>query len=262
MIRPDWFNPPLLPGMPDFHDSVEYLRLSRNLSREATAQQAGISISRLNQLIWQRQIPGTKVFDKLVRFHGLSPAQRRHWEDLLQPSRPLVSTDELRRRLTAHRVQDHLDVLDQHEILGGYLDPLQTVLMGNEVLHRMMPGLDQVDHNIIRWMLTPAAHDRVYGWHGELLGLARNLRTVLARYRDDPRAQELFHTLRKDIAFRSAWDGTPMQVTYDWPRTTPMYLRIPGTSKPLALNLEINEFGACSEVLVVHGLYSTPAIAC
>lgn len=50
--------------------------------------------------------------------------------------------------------------------------------------------------------------------------------------------------------------------TYDWPRNTPMRLRIPGTRQPLALNLEINEYGACSEVLVVHGLYSTPAIAC
>ncbi|MFD3427235.1 hypothetical protein [Nocardia fluminea] len=86
---------------------------------------------------------------------------------------------------------------------------------------------------------------------------------MLASYRDDPRAQELFHTLRKDIAFRTAWDGTPMQVTYDRPRNTPMRLRIPGTRQPLlALNLEINEYGACSEVLAVHGLYSTPAIAC
>ncbi|WP_101468083.1 MmyB family transcriptional regulator [Nocardia fluminea] len=148
------------------------------------------------------------------------------------------------------------------KILRAYLDPLQTVLDGNEVLHRMMPCLDKADHNGMRWMLTQPPVTRVYGWRGELLDLVRNLRTVLARYRNDPRAQELVRTLRKDIAFRSAWDGTPMQVTYDWPRTTPMRLRIPGTRQPLALNLEINEYGACSEVLVVHGLYSTPAIVC
>ncbi|MFD3430737.1 MmyB family transcriptional regulator [Nocardia fluminea] len=256
------FNPPLLLGMPDFHDSVEYLRHNRNLSRESTAQKAGISSSSLNKLILQRKIPGPTVFDKLVQFFDLTPTQARHLQDLLQPSGRLKSIDELRRRLTDQGLQAHLDRLNQHEILGAYLDPLQTVLHGNQVLHRMMPGLDKADHNVIRWMLTPAARDRVYGWHGELLDLVRNLRTVLARYRHDPRAQELFQTLRKDIAFRSAWDGTPMQVTYDWPRNTPMRLRIPGTSKPLALNLEINEYGACSEVLVVHGLYSTPAIAC
>ncbi|MFE3318121.1 hypothetical protein [Nocardia sp. NPDC059195] len=256
------FNPPLLPRMPDFHDSVEYLRHNRNLSRESTAQKAGISSTHLNELIWQRKMPGSTVFDKLVWFFGLTPAQRRHMEELMQPSGRLLSTDELRRRLTDQGVQAHLDYLDQHEILGGYLDPLQTVLQGNEVLHRMMPGLDKADHNVIRWMLTPAARDRVYGWHGELLYLVRNLRTVLAHYRDDPRAQELFQALRKDIAFRSAWDGTPMQVRYNWPRTTPMRLRVPGIRQPLAVNLEINEYGACSTVLIVHGLYSTAAIAC
>ncbi|MEU4321093.1 hypothetical protein [Nocardia fluminea] len=69
------------------------------------------------------------------------------------------------------------------------------------------------------------------------------MRTVLARYRDDPLAQELFLILRKDIVFRSAWDGSTMQVSYGRPRTTPIHLRIPGTSKPPALNLQINEFG-------------------
>ncbi len=52
-----------------------------------------------------------------------------------------------------------------------------------------------------------------------------------------------------------------MQINYNWRRTL-MRLRVPDTKQPLALNLEINEYGACSEVLIVHGIYSTSAIAC
>ncbi|MEU4317645.1 hypothetical protein AB0F85_04520 [Nocardia fluminea] len=188
--------------------------------------------------------------------------QRLHLQDLLQASEHLPSTDELRRHLADQEVQAHLDSLDRHEILGAYLDSLLTVLHGNEALHRMMPGLDEVDFNIIRWMLTPTARARVEGVHDELLYLVTNLRAALDRYRDAPRARELFHTLRAEIGFRDAWDGTPMQVTYNWPRTTPIRLRMPGIRRPIPLNLEINEFGASSEILIVHGFYNIPAIAC
>ncbi|MEV0852417.1 MmyB family transcriptional regulator [Nocardia fluminea] len=88
--------------------------------------------------------------------------------------------------VTEQGIQAHLNHLAQRKILRANLNPLQTVLDGNEVLHRTMPGLDKADHNVMRRMLTPAARDRVYGWRGELLDLVRNLRTVLARYRDDP----------------------------------------------------------------------------
>ncbi|PKV98944.1 hypothetical protein ATK86_0978 [Nocardia fluminea] len=53
-----------------------------------------------------------------------------------------------------------------------------------------------------------------------------------------------------------------MQVAYTWPRTPPMRLRIPGMNRPLSLNLEVNEYGACSELFIVHGTYNPCAIAC
>ncbi|WP_338767863.1 hypothetical protein V7968_02455 [Nocardia vulneris] len=255
-------NPPVLSGMPDFHDSVEYLRYYLNLSRESTAQKAGFSSSHLNQLIWQRKIPGPKVFEKLVRCFGLTPAQQRHLQDLLQPSVCLPPTDELRRRLTARGVQAHLDYLGRREVLGAYLDPLQTVLHGNEVLHRMMPGLDMADNNIVQWMLTPIARERVDGWASQLLYQVRTLRAALGRYRGAPRARALFQTLRTDIAFRSSWDATPMQVSDNGLCSPLLCMRIPGMRQPLSLNLEINEYEPGSELFIVHGLYSTHAIAC
>lgn len=255
------FNPPLLPGMPDFHDSLEYLRHTRNLSRESTAHKAGISASHLNQIIGKRKTPGPSSFDRLARFFDLSPAQRRHLEDLLQPSLDLPSPDELRRSLTEQSVHTHLAHLDQRDILGAYFDPLQTVLHGNEMLDRMMPGLDKVEHNLVRWLLTPTARERVEDWHGQLIYSVSNLRAVLGRYRDAPRAQELFQSLRTDIAFRDAWDSTALQVTYHWTCSTPIRLRIPGLTRPISLHLEVEQYGASSELFIVHGLYTASALA-
>ncbi|MEU4321092.1 hypothetical protein AB0F85_01395 [Nocardia fluminea] len=56
--------------------------------------------------------------------------------------------------VTEQGIQAHLNHLAQRKILRAYLDPLQTVLDGNEVLHRTMPRLDKADHNVMRWMLT------------------------------------------------------------------------------------------------------------
>ncbi len=36
----------------------------------------------------------------------------------------------------------------------------------------------------------------------------------------------------------------------------------PGNAHPIQLYLEIDQYGACFEILSVHGLYYTNAIAC
>ncbi|MBF6540996.1 hypothetical protein IU418_27720 [Nocardia farcinica] len=146
--------------------------------------------------------------------------------------------------------------------MGAYLDPLQNVLHANKVFYRIMPGLDDADHNIVRWMFTPTAHDLIEDWHEHLPYNIRNLRTALGRYRDSPRAQALFRTLRDNPGFRQAWDTTPLQVSYNWHRAIPLRLHPPGNAHPIQLNLEIDQYGACFEILSVHGLYNTNAIAC
>ncbi|UGT53976.1 hypothetical protein [Nocardia asteroides] len=253
----------VLSGMPDFHDTVEFLRHKRQLSRESTANKAGFSISRLNEVIQNRLQPGPKVKKGLFTFFDdLTPDQQRHLLDLLRPSAALPPITGLRQYLTDQSVQNHLRYLDQCEVMGAYLDPLQNVLHGNQVFYRIMPGLDDADHNIVRWMFTPTARDLIEDWHEHLLYNIRNLRASLARYRDAPRAQALFHTLHHIPEFRASWEATPLQVSYNWHRTIPLRLRLPGIEQPTQLNLEIDQYGACFEILSVHGVYSTPAIAC
>ncbi len=251
-----------LSGMPDFHDTVEFLRHKHRLSRESTATKAGFSISRLNEVIQNRAQPGPKLKKKLFAFFDLTPTQQRHLNDLLRPSAELPPITGLREYLTDQGVQHHLDYLDRCEVMGAYLDPLQNVLHGNKVFHRIMPGLDGADHNIVRWMFTPTARDLIEDWHEHMPYNIRSLRASLGHYRDAPRAQALFHTLREDLGFRQAWDSTPLQVSYNWHRSIPLRLRLPDTERPTQLNLEIDQIGACFEILSVHGLYSTPAIAC
>ncbi len=253
----------VLSGMPDFHDTLEFLRHKRQLSRESTANKAGFGISRLNQIIQTRTKPGPKVQTGLFAFFDdLTPDQQRHLQDLLHPAAELPPINGLRQYLTNDGVHHHLDYLDQCEVMGAYLDPLQNVLHGNKVFYRIMPGLADADHNIVRWMFTPTSRDLIEDWHEHLPYNIRNLRAALGRYRDSPRARALFRTLRDNPDFRDAWDSTPMQVSYHWHRSIPLRLHSPGTEHPIQLNLEIDQYGACFEILSVHGLYNTHAIAC
>ncbi len=253
---------PMLAGMPDFHDSVEYLRHQHHLSRESAAHEAGFSGSYLHQLIRKRTTPGPRVFAKLADSFDLDTSQRQHLYDLWQPSAYLPAAAELRRHLTEFGVQHHLDHLDSREIVAAYFDPLQTVLHGNHLFHRVMPGLAEADDNILQWILSTAGRDNIEHWEYELRYVVTLVRAALGRYRDLPRARTLFRTLRTHPEFRRAWDSTPMQVTYRWSRPAPTDIRIPGTNKHLSLSFEVDEYSACPDVLITHGLYNTPAIAC
>ncbi|MGY1876375.1 MmyB family transcriptional regulator [Nocardia gipuzkoensis] len=248
---------PALDGMPDFHDSLEWLRHRHHLSRESTAQQAGFSSSYLHRLIRNRTYPGPRVFTKLVDSFDLDSSQRRHLHDLWQPSLELPPAEELRQRLTGLGIQTHLDQLDTRYTLAVYLDPLRTVLHGNRTFHRMVPGLAEADNNYFQWMFSPAARDHIHDWDNEARYTVTILRGTLGRYRDLPRARTLFRKLRTTPEFRRIWESTPMQVTYDRPRTTPIHVRTPATDKPLPLSLEISDYPDCPHVLLAYGLYDT-----
>ncbi|MEU2043304.1 helix-turn-helix domain-containing protein [Nocardia niwae] len=251
---------PALDGMPDFHDSLEWLRHHHHLSRESTAQHAGFSSSYLNRLIQHRTYPGPGVFTKLADAFDLDPAQRRHLHELWQPSLELPPTEQLRQHLTALGIHAHLDHLDTRDTLAVYLDPLRTVLHGNRIFHRIVPGLPEADNNYFQWMFSPAARDRIHDWDNEARYTVTILRGTLGRYRDLPRARTLFQRLRTTPEFPSIWESTPMQVTYDRPRPTPIHVRTPGTDKPLPLSLEISDYPDCPHVLLAYGLYDTSAI--
>jgi len=253
---------PVLTGMPDFHDSFEYLRHQHHLSREAAAHEARISVSYLHQIIRKRTIPSSRVFANLVDCFDLDTSQRQHLYDLCQPSADLPAAAELRRHLTEIGVHHHLDHLDSCEIVAAYFDPLQTVLHSNRLFHRVMPGLAAADDNILLWILSTAGRDNIENWEDELRYVVTLVRAAMGRYRDLPRARTLFRTLRAHPDFRRVWDCIPMQVTYRWSRPAPTGIRIPGANKHLSLSFEVDEYSAYPDILITHGLYNTPPIAC
>ncbi|MGY1946221.1 helix-turn-helix domain-containing protein [Nocardia asiatica] len=252
---------PPLDGMPDFHNSLEWLRHRDHLTRESAAQQAGFSSSYLNKLIRDRISPGPRVFAKLAHAFDLDPSQRRHLHELWQPSDDLPPAEQLRQHLTVLGIQTHLDHLDNRQALAVYLDPLRTVLHGNRTFHRMVPSIAEADNNYFQWMFSPAARDHIHNWDNEARYTATILRGTLGRYRNLPRARTLFRKLRTTPEFPRIWETTPMQVTYDRPRPTPIHIRTPGTDEPLSLNLEISDYPDCPHVLLAYGLYDTSAIA-
>ncbi|WP_431953283.1 helix-turn-helix domain-containing protein [Nocardia lijiangensis] len=253
---------PTLDGMPDFHDTLEFLRHRHHLSRESAAQQAGFSGSYLNRLIRDRTNPGHRVFAKLARAFDLDPLQRRHLQELWQPSADLPPAEELRQRLIGQGVQAHLDELDARKVLAVCCDPLRTVLHGNQIFRSTVPGLAEADDNFSLWMFSPAARDSIVNWESEIRYTVAILRGTLGRYRDLPRARSLFRKLRATPEFPGLWDSTPMQVAYGCRRPAPINLRAPWTNQPRSLSLEISEYGESSDVFIANGVFGTRAIAC
>ncbi|WP_040786032.1 helix-turn-helix domain-containing protein [Nocardia pneumoniae] len=246
-------------GLPDFHDSLEFLRRHHHLSRESAAQHAGISTSYLNRIAQNRKLlPGRNVVTKLAHSYGLDPWQQRHLHELWEPSAPLTPADELRHRLTSLDVQRHLDHLDTREILAVYIDPLATVLHGNQTFHRTVPGLADADNNLALWMFTLAARRIIDNWNDEARLAVTILRGALGRYRDLPRAQHLFRTLRADPEFTRLWESTTLQVAYGRRNPAPIRLHTLDADEPFPLSLEISEFADCTDVLIAYGIHDTP----
>ncbi|WP_431969570.1 hypothetical protein [Nocardia sp. bgisy134] len=253
---------PILDGMPDFHDTLEFLRLRDRRSRADVARVADISTSHLDKLVANRITPGPTSFDKLTHAFDLDPDQRRHLRELWQPSRGLPHAHELRQRLTSQSVQTYLDDLDTRDVLAVCFDPLRTVLQGNQIFHRTVPGLAEADNNYTLWMFSPAARDNIDNWETEIPYTVAILRGTLGRYRDLPRARSLFRKLRATPEFPRIWDSTPMQVAYECRRLAPINLHAPWTNQPRSLSLGISEYGESPDVLIGYGVSDTPAIAC
>ncbi|MCP2320944.1 Helix-turn-helix domain-containing protein [Nocardia amikacinitolerans] len=253
---------PILDEMPDFHDTLEFLRLRDRRSRSDVARSAHISTSHLDKIIANRTIPGPNAFAKLTDAFDLEPAQRQHLYELWQPSRALPHAEELRQRLTIAGVQTYLDDLNTRDVLAVCVDPLRTVLHGNRIFHRTVPGLAEADNNFGLWMFSPAARDNVVNWESEIRYTVAILRGTLGRYRDHPRAQSLFRKLRATPEFPRLWDTSPMQVAYGCHRLAPINLHAPWTNQPRSLSLAISEYGESPDVLIAYGVFDTHAIAC
>ncbi|WP_433195794.1 helix-turn-helix domain-containing protein [Nocardia sp. CA-107356] len=253
---------PIPAGLPDFHDSLEFLRRHHHLSRESAAQHAGISTSYLNRLAQNRKLfPRRNVVTKLAHSYGLDPCQQRYLHELWEPSAHLPSADEMRHRLTSLGVPAHLDYLDTREVLAVYIDPLRTVLQGNQIFHRTVPGLADAGNNLALWIFTATARRIIDNYDDEARLAVTILRAALGRYRDLPRARHLFQTLCADPEFTRLWESTTLQVAYGRPSPAPIRLRTPDTDEPRTLNLEISEFTDCADVLVAYGIYTPPASA-
>ncbi|WP_435593857.1 hypothetical protein [Nocardia sp. bgisy118] len=253
---------PILDAMPDFHDTLEFLRLRDRRSRADVARSADISTSHLDKIVANRIIPGPNSFAKLTHAFDLDFDQRQHLHELWQPSRGLPHAQELRQRLTSAGVQADLDGLDTRDVLAVYFDPLRTVLHGNRIFHRTVPGLAEADNNYSLWMFSPTARDNIDNWESEIRHTVAILRGTFGRYRDLPRARSLFMKLRATPDFSRLWDSTPMQVAYECRRLAPINLRAPWTNQPRSVSLGIGEYGESPDVLIGYGVSDTPAIAC
>ena len=244
-------------GIPELRKAVEFLSLEQGLTRTDLARQVGISVGYLNGFIRGRKHPRNEIKARVINSFPLRDAQRRHLFELAQPSQHLPPTDELHRCITKLGAQDHLADLDAYGYVGLYLDPLRNILCGNESFHQLVPGLAAVDHNYVRWMFSPEARRLVVNWPDEARLAVIILRSSLGRFRDDPRARELFETLMRDRDFARLWKSTTMQVAYGRDIPTPMLVHTPDATEPQPLDLEISQYNGCEYVIFANGGYET-----
>ncbi|PPJ27805.1 hypothetical protein C5E45_16480 [Nocardia nova] len=250
------------PRMPDFYDWLQRARLHLGLSREDAAKRASISTSYVNRIERDHAHPAREVVERLARAYQLNPWQKRHTFDLWEPSATLPPTADLRCHVDSPAVQAHLDHLDTRYIASAYLTPLSTVLQNNRTFGQAVPGLDDCDHNLALWFFTPTARRVIDHWDHEAHGWVAVIRAMLGRYRDTPQAQQLLRKLRASNDFQRVWESNHLQVSYGRRAATPIRLHIPCASTPVAIGLQVTEFGDRTDLLAVYGMAEAAAIAC
>ncbi|WP_040713560.1 MmyB family transcriptional regulator [Nocardia takedensis] len=242
-------------GIPILRDSLEYLRNQHGLSREALAHRIDKSTSLLNQVAYGTRAASVEVLEALACVFNLSDDEQTHIRELSEPSQHLPPADAIRSCLIDLNVQANLDEADARDTLLVYLDPLRTVLLGNRIFHRAVPGLADADGNYFLWLFSAEARRLVADWEDEARLAVTILRTVLGRHRALPRAHALFRKLMTDPDFARIWESTTMQVAYGRGIRNPIRARTPDSTEPISLDLEIAEFGGCEYTISAYGTY-------
>lgn len=185
-----------------------YLRLLREqmmLSREKAAPLVPLSAAYLAQLETSVRWPTREALDRIAAGYRLDEDQKSHLRALHAPSSELVSTADLRHRISQNRgLMQQLADFDARGVIAAYLDPTWSVLAANESFRRALPGWAEADAGV-GWFLTPTARGVLIEWKHEVTLLIRFLKGDLARYRRSARTAALLELLGSDEDLYRLW---------------------------------------------------------
>ncbi|MFC3961640.1 MmyB family transcriptional regulator [Nocardia jiangsuensis] len=241
--------------MPDLYRWLTLVRKRLDLSQEPAAHAAGISSSYLRHIERQQMRPTRKVLEVLMAVYQLDPPQKRHTQQLWEPSAELLPAQELRRHLDTPAIREHLNRLGLRHVPTAYLDPLATVLHGNPSFRLAFPDLGEADDNLPLWLFSPTGRRVVANWEYEARECVTAMRAALGRYRDTPQARRLLEHLLTDNDFERLWQSTRLEVSYSRHATTTLRPLYPDSTAPMPLSFQITEVADRDDILVATGIY-------
>ncbi|MFE2997381.1 helix-turn-helix domain-containing protein [Nocardia sp. NPDC059246] len=249
--------------MPRLGSWLQQVRDNRGLSQRQLALRTNISEPYIPKIEAGR-IPSREVLDQLICTLSLNPMQARYTRDLWAPAASLPSIDELRERSTTSSRIEHLERLDDSGVIAVYTDPLWNILAANASFHRALPGLAEPENNLALWHFHSTrgrrpAMDVTLQWEHEAAFLVSILRGAFGRYRESPRARDLFERLRHDKTFARLWSDI-VNVAYARRTGDRAQLRDPATGEPYSISIDIHEVADAPEIRVCYAIRHPPKV--
>ncbi|MFI6041970.1 hypothetical protein ACIA8C_10065 [Nocardia sp. NPDC051321] len=194
--------------------------------------------------------PSQTMLDGLVTGYHLNKDQARYLHELSYPSVDLESEEELRRRVTSRaEFSAHLQDMQKRGMPGAYMDPVFNVLMCNDLLRSVLPGLDEAG-SILVWMFSSVAKELVVDWERHAPGAIAMTKGVLARYRHTEQAEKVLRKLSHDDDFRRIWVSN-IDVVYGRDSTILKYFRVPGSNKVVGYSIRMSEVPETSNLMML-----------
>ncbi|WP_378741143.1 helix-turn-helix domain-containing protein [Nocardia brasiliensis] len=240
-------------SVPSLPDTLRRIREQRKLSRARAYGCHGVSPSYLFDLERGEYKPSLDMLEQIIAGYAVDASLARHLRDLRAPSVELVSTEELRLRVTADSgLMAHIQNLKERGVLAAYMSPVWNVLVHNGPLGSTLPGLDDV-RSLLAWVFGPHADTAAVDRDRDAALAVATLRGVLGRYRHAEQSFDVLRKLGDNNDFRRRWTSS-LEVSYACDSSKPVRLRHVGTGELMAYSLMVSEVPDTTDVLLMTAL--------
>jgi transcriptional regulator with XRE-family HTH domain len=216
------------------------IRKALGLSRGAAYRAHGVSQSYLFDIEHDIRIPSDTTLNRLIDAYGLDSQRSRHLRELRAPAQNLPATDELGTQLRHHtRLLRHLDYLENHGILGAYVDPLYNILACNDIFRTAWPGSTDTN-SLLTWIFQEQSARLAPDRDREAAHTVAIARALAGRYRASGQTKKLLQQLADHDEFTERWIST-IDVAYSRSPDELLHRRHPDTGEPVSFIMSMTE---------------------
>ncbi|MFF3224067.1 helix-turn-helix domain-containing protein [Nocardia suismassiliense] len=237
--------------VPELPATLRQIRDQKNLSRATAYKCSGVAPSYIYQIESGLRQPSLTKLDCLINAYELDEDQARYVRDLRSPPVDLEPEEELRRRVTSDAgFSAHLQDMQNRGMPGAYMTPLFNVLMCNDLLRSVLPGIDEAG-SILVWQFSPVAKELQVYWEREAVRAVATAKGVLARHRHAEHAQRLLRKMSCNNDFRRIWESN-IDVSYGRDSTDLKYFRVRGSDEIVGYSLTLSAVPETSDLVLLN----------